>query len=85
MSWSEQLRQQALEQGVEQGIEQGIARARQEQRGRERVLRMLHLKFGAVPDTAAQTIATARLDALERWTERILVAPAIEEVFAADT
>lgn len=84
MTWAEQLRQQGLEQGIEQGLEQGRHSALQEQQQRAaaRVSRMLRLKFGDVSEAVEQQVAAATLDALERWTERILIADTIGAVFA---
>ena len=51
-------------------------------RSRAVLLRLLEVRFGAVPaDTRARVEATADQETLMRWTERLLAAPGLAEVF----
>jgi hypothetical protein len=45
------------------------------------LLRQLTLKFGELTDTARNRVTQASEDELNRWTERILSAASIEQVF----
>lgn len=48
------------------------------------VLRLLVLRFGAVLADVAERIQSADSEALDRYTERLVVAEQIRDVFAAD-
>src|SRR3954462_7533220 len=62
----EQGRQQGVEQGRQQGIQQGVQGV---------LLRLLRQRFGnAVNAQVEQRIATASLEQVEGWTERVLSA-----------
>jgi hypothetical protein len=51
--------------------------------GEQKVLaRLLALKFGALPDWAQRRLRAASDADLERWTEHVLVAGKLEDVFA---
>ncbi len=75
---------------IEQGIEQGKAEGRAEgiAQGRSKgqsgiVLRLLHLRFGRVPDPVRARIRHASAAELETWAEAVLEATTLDEVFAA--
>jgi hypothetical protein len=71
--------------GRERGVKEGRQEGRQEglQEGERRVLlKLLTLRFGPPPDSAARRIADADADTLERWAERVLTAATLEEVLA---
>ncbi|MCA9531012.1 MAG: Rpn family recombination-promoting nuclease/putative transposase [Myxococcales bacterium] len=68
---AEQLR----EQGRQQGLQAGQARV---------LLKQLHLRFGTVPDAYAQRLQTSTEQDIDRWAERVLGAPTIDDVFSDD-
>ena len=49
----------------------------------EALLKLIQLKFGAVPDDVAQAIQTASVDQLDRWIERVLSAESCAEILRA--
>ena len=61
--------------------QQGIAKGKAEGRA-EVLLKLLTLKFGPLPDGVAQRLQAASVDELDRWTERVLSAKSLAEVFA---
>jgi len=71
---------------IEQGIEQGIKKGAQlgYQRGEASLLlRQLTKKFGAAAATAhRQRIENAEPEQLEAWSERILSAERVDDIFA---
>ena len=48
----------------------------------ETLLRQIARRFGAPPDTVAARIRSAHMDDLDRWTDRILDAKTLDDVFA---
>ncbi len=85
----EQGVQQGIQQGVQQGIQQGVQQGIQQgvQRGvvqGELLLlsRQLRKRFGELPAWAEQMLKEASGGMLEIWSERILTATALEDVFA---
>ena len=58
--------------GLEKGMEKGEARM---------LLRQLRLKFGELPDSVEQQLKDANETALLRWSERVLTAEQLEDVF----
>jgi hypothetical protein len=80
-SFAERFIQQGLEQGLQQGKQEGIQEGRQE--GEAMILlRLLQLKFGAVPEVARRRIESADAQTLLAWSERVLTAENIEQVIA---
>jgi len=76
-SFKEWFREQGREQGWEQGRQQGIA---------DMLLDQLTIKFGQPPSHALRTQVTqADPDTLRHWSERILSAHSVQEVFASGT
>jgi hypothetical protein len=76
--------EQGLEQGIERGLEQGLQRGLAEgiSRGEARVLgRQLTLKFGQIPDEKQQRINSADAETLLLWSERVLTANTLDEIF----
>jgi hypothetical protein len=57
-----------------------LAQGRVEGRA-ETLLKLLTMKFGALDDTRAKRVRSASLDELELWTERVLIASSLEEIF----
>jgi predicted transposase YdaD len=73
-----------LSQGRAEGHAEGEAKGRAEGRaeGAGRVLlKQLTLKFGPLQDSVVARLQTASLEELELWTERILSASTLEDVF----
>ena len=60
--------QELIDQGVRQEREQTLAR-------------LLRVKFGRLPDEMTRRLAKASLDDLGRWTENLLIADRLEDVF----
>lgn len=59
------------------------ARAEGEAKGKAEVLlRLLQLKFGAVPEPAAARVRSASLTDVDRWVERVITATTLESVLA---
>ena len=72
--FAERFLEKGREEGREQGIGQGEARV---------MLRQLTLKFGPLPEPVRARIESADADTLLRWSERVLSADHLEEVFRA--
>ena len=72
MTWAEQLRQE----GEQKVQAQHLALARQ------RVLKMLQLKFQTLTPEQTAAVNAADADTLERWTIEILTASSIEALLA---
>jgi predicted transposase/invertase (TIGR01784 family) len=74
----QEARQEGIEQGRQQGLEQGI------RKGECTVLlRLLRQRFGNEVDTDLERrIATASIEQLETWTERLLSAATLAELLA---
>lgn len=73
MTLAEQFRHEGLEQGIQQGIQQGESTI---------LLHLLKLKFRKISDIYLQKITDADADMLLVWSERVLTAKTIEDVFA---
>jgi flagellar biosynthesis/type III secretory pathway protein FliH len=72
--------QQGLERGIEQGMEQGMQLGTH--RGEITVLvRLLERKFGRLPETLRPRIEAADEQSLLAWSERVLSATTLEDVF----
>ncbi|WP_370660160.1 hypothetical protein, partial [Massilia atriviolacea] len=97
LSWAEQLRQIGFQQGValaEKAKAEGMAEGKAEGKaegmaeGHLMALRgvfnsLLRIRFGTVPDLAAQRIEHANRTELEHWIERTVDAPSVEALFDA--
>lgn len=98
MSTAEKLRSEGLAQGLAQGQAQGLAQGQalgQAQglaqgqalglvAGRAATLgRLLTRRFGPLPSEVETRLQAATLDELDSWTDRILDAGSLREVFAA--
>ncbi|HSM27632.1 MAG TPA: DUF4351 domain-containing protein [Thioalkalivibrio sp.] len=70
--FAERFIAQGLENGVERGIRQGEA---------QMLLRLLTLRFGLLPQSAHAQVESADADTLLRWSERVLTASTLDEVF----
>lgn len=78
--WSREWEQQGLKRGLEEGMEKGMEKGLR--KGEQRVLlHQLERKFGT-PDAATQRrIETADDDQLLTWSENLLSADRLEDVF----
>ena len=79
-TWAEILKEEGREEGLEKGLEKG----RQEgvKLGEMAVLeRLLRLKFGSIDEAARARIATASSADLVQWSERVLTAESLGDVF----
>jgi hypothetical protein len=68
------LRDQALTEGRAEGLRVGEA---------EVLLRLLRIRFGALPAEIEARISTADAGTLLRWSERVLSAPSLEALLAS--
>lgn len=76
-NFAERFIQEGLAQGLEQGLERG------EQRGEATMLlRLLHLKFGELPEAVRRRIEDADAQTLLSWSDRVLTAETIDEVIS---
>ncbi|HET7501504.1 MAG TPA: Rpn family recombination-promoting nuclease/putative transposase [Kofleriaceae bacterium] len=77
--------QQLIQQGIEQGRQQGIEQGRQ-QGIQVMLLRLLRQRFGTEVDARVeQQIATASIEQIDAWSERVLSAATIGELFGDGT
>ena len=65
----------------QEGIEEGIQKGRQEE-GIRLLRRQLQRRFGELPAWVEVRLTEGTFDDLEQWSERILEATQIEDVFA---
>ncbi|MGM0813557.1 MAG: DUF4351 domain-containing protein [Pseudomonadota bacterium] len=72
----EKGREEGLEQGLERGVKRGIRQGEAQM-----LLRQLSLRFGNLPQSARDQVESADADALLQWSERILTASTLDEVF----
>jgi len=75
----EQGIERGIEQGIERGIEQGIERGI-EQGHRTMLLTLMEQRFGEIPASVRQRVATADTVQLDAWTARILTATSLDEL-----
>ena len=62
---------------VDQGIQKGISKGRV-----QTLLRLLDRRFGELPPTVHARLDAASPSDLDRWTDRVLDAPSLDDVFA---
>ena len=62
---------------TEKGIQQGMLSGE-----RQVLTRQLTRRFGPLPAAVLQQLEQANTDQLERWADKILDAPTLEDVFA---
>ena len=72
----ETWRQEAIQEGVQQGVQQGIQQGIQQM-----LLRQVRRRFGVEVDPhVEQRIATASVEQIETWSERVLTAATLAEL-----
>ena len=69
-------RREGMEQGLEQGLESGRVLAL-----RDTLSRQLTRRFGALPSAVSERLLAASAEELEAWTDEILVAGSLDELF----
>jgi hypothetical protein len=74
LTFEQLLRKEEYQKGVDDGRGDGQ---------RELVLRQLTRRFGALPPAITSRVAGASRNELERWSDRLLDAASLDDVFAA--
>jgi len=74
--WKEEWKREALAEGLEQGLTQG----REEGRA-EILLKLLGMKFGPLSEENESWIRSADSDTLLKWSERVLSATTLDDIF----
>ena len=83
---AEQLKAEAFSLGMAQGVAQGVAQgeARGEAKGKADILlRLLRRRFPEVPPDIEDRVRAVGSDLLDEWSERILDARTLADVFGA--
>lgn len=70
--WNQEVREEGRQAGLQEGRQEGEARL---------VLRQLRLKFGPLEPATEDRVRSADADLLLKWSERILTAESLEDVF----
>ena len=90
--WKMEFRREGLREGRKEGRKEGRVKGRQEGRqeglrqGTEQtLLRLLHKRFGELPDWARHRIRDARPEELDDWLERLLDARSIDALIVSET
>jgi hypothetical protein len=86
LTFEQLLRNEEFQKGIDKGIERGIERGIDkgvEKGQRALVLRLLTRRFGALPPAVSDRVAHASLAEIEHWSDRILDAASLNDVFAA--
>jgi hypothetical protein len=81
MSTYDQLIAQGRLEGIAKGRAEGRAEGKAEGKA-ETVLRLLRHRFGDIPAAIERRVASATIDELDRWADRILDVPTLDAVFA---
>ena len=76
IDWSKPFREEGLKEGLKEGRKEGRKEGES-----AFLIHVLHAKFGTVPRTVRQQIASADAMTLLKWGERVLTAERMEEVF----
>jgi predicted transposase YdaD len=82
--WNRQIREEGREEGRQAGREEGRQAGREE--GRQEgealvVLRLLRLKFGPLAPEVEERVRSADADRLLEWSERVLTAERVQDLF----
>jgi len=80
--WTAELRQEGRLKGREEGLQEGLQKGLQKGEA-NLLLRLLTRRFGSLSEATSERINTASSAELERWTDNILDARTLEEVFRA--
>ncbi len=72
-AWDEAtLLKEAREEGREEGAQE---------KSRNTLTKLLTLRFGPLPDAVVQCLSEAKVERLDAWTEKVLFASSLDEVF----
>jgi hypothetical protein len=71
-AFAERFREEGMQQGMQQGMQKGEAKL---------FSRLLYLKFGQIPEDKQRLIESADSQKLMQWSERILTAQRLDEVW----
>ena len=77
MTTAERIRQEGVSQGITQGLSQGLSRGQA-----KTLLRLLHKRFGPLPEAVVARITAASDAELERLTDRILDVGSLDALLA---
>lgn len=72
--------EQLIEEGVAKGLAKGLETGRVEGQ-RDVLVRLLTLRFGELPESVRERVAKATAEDLSAWTDRVLTARAVGEIF----
>ncbi|WP_347331314.1 DUF4351 domain-containing protein [Marinimicrobium locisalis] len=72
--------EQGLEKGLEQGRAQGLAQGRQ-QKAAALLIRFLEKRFGPLDEAVRKRVGNASVQDIENWSDQVLEAGSVEEVF----
>ena len=70
-TFSERVREEGMQQGMQQGVQQGEAIL---------LLRLMHHKFGDIPDDIRHRVESAEPETLTRWFGQALTAKNLDDV-----
>lgn len=77
--WNRELREEGVQEGLQKGLQEGL------QKGEARILlRQLRLKFGPLAPETEERVRAADAEQLVEWSERVLGAERVEDVFRDD-
>lgn len=71
--------ERGLEQGILQGVQQGVLQGEQ-----SILLRQLNRRFGTLPQSLEERVKQADLEQLEQWSDLILTATSLDDIFSPD-
>lgn len=78
--WAQQYEQRGKQEGLQKGLQKGRQEGQQEGEARL-LLRLLTRRFGELPADTVTRIQRADLPQLEAWSDRVLDARSLAEVF----
>lgn len=73
--------QQGLHQGLHQGLQQGLSEGHNQGQA-QTLLRLLARRFGPLAETVVQRVHSGTSAELDRWTDRLLDAASVDDLFA---
>ena len=76
------IREEGRQEGHQEGRQEGHQEGRREGEA-EMLLRLLRIRFGTLPTDTVARVQAAAPDTLLHWSERVLSAATLDEVFAA--
>ena len=74
--WTKEWEQQGMQKGMQQGLQEG-----RQVEGVLLLTKLLHRRFGSIPDDMQQRLAHASTEELETWAENLMDATTLEDVF----